>query len=725
MGDTLGPLLDSKMTLPAERRVELTPQEREALHAERYEKHERKVLAWLETPFVQAFTTQVSRGRVDRHLARRSEEAFLLCRQMMRDLDMTYWGFTWEQLLPWRTKWQQAHAHLARKAQVTRQGLWVSVAKTLLVLGVLPYSEQICFRGHVQPAILWLGRTTADEIRQVVLQAGKAMGYSIKDLLPAIAILLSILAWAQKRSLSELAWADCEGWLAWTTRKGRESHLPQTLWRLRKILVAMGHLPPSVLPSVRPGAARWFDWGETPAPMRETFERYLADVQLVYSPATIVGYRSCLRRFGHWLSQHFPTLTHFNQIERQHIEAYKKALSTMNCGDYISPGHGNRTFRRGQRMSKAQQLHQLIALRGFFQQLELLEYPDRPLRSLWRRRDLPQPDVPPLRVIPDADWHRLRQAIHGLDAQKVRHGQYRLSFLKAVLAVLFECGLRAGELCRLDLGCLILATDESHQEKTYWLRVPVGKLHQDRIIPVSLAVVQALDAWIAERGPQPALLDVRTNKRVDFLFTYRGIQLRYDALNRIIGDLCHLVGTRQRYTSHCFRHTLATHWRNKGMRLEMISKMLGHKSLDMTLRYSAVMSPVMRHEYEEAFAAIAEEYRTVAQVRVVLSPEAHLEAQKQWHEAMWVDLGIGWCGLSAYLPCESRLKCQRCPNFIPDKQRLPLLEEQRQHLIELRGLDVLPAPQRAEMKQAVTIVEENIRIAQHGQLAESGRLVPK
>ena len=132
----------------------------------------------------------------------------------------------------------------------------------------------------------------------------------------------------------------------------------------------------------------------------------------------------------------------------------------------------------------------------------------------------------------------------------------------------------------------------------------------------------------------------------------------------------------------------------------------------MTLRYSAVMSPVMRQEYEEAFAAIAEEYRTVAQVRVVLSPEAHLEAQKQWHEAMWVDLGIGWCGLSAYLPCDSRLKCQRCPNFIPDKQRLPLLEEQRQHLIELRGLDILPAPQRAEMKQAVAIVEENIRIAQ-------------
>ena len=704
------PPLDPKLAIPSERRVVLTPQERQTLHAERYEAHQREVLAWLEVPFVTTLTTQVSKSRSPRHLARRGEEAFLLCRQMMRDLDMTYWGFTWERLLPWRNRWQQSHAHLARKARITRRCLWISVTKTLLVLGVLPYSEQICYRNHVQPAVLWLGRTTADEIRGAVLQAGRAMGYSPKDLVPAVKFLLCILAWAQKRSLADLTWADCQGWQAWTTRRGRETHIPQTLFKLCKILVGMGHLPPQVLPAVRPGAAHWFNWGTTPAPMREGFERYLADVQLVYRPPTLVGYRSCLRRFGAWMSQHFPAVICFRQVQRQHIEAYKQALATMKCGEYVSSDHGNSTSHGGQLLSKVQQARQLIVLRGFFQHIELLEYPDRPPRLLWGRRDLPKPDDPPIRIIPDEDWHRLRYVVDHLDAPQIRHGQYPPTYLHAMLTVLFECGLRGSELCRLDLGCLIVATDGSQAEKTYWLRVPVGKLHQDRIIPVSLTVVRTLDAWIAVRGPQPALLDQRTGKHVDFLFTHRGTRLRFDVLNRIIGDLCRLAGTRRRYTSHCFRHTLATRWRNQGMRLEMISKMLGHKSLDMTLRYSAVMSPTLRQEFEEAFAAIAEEYRTVAQVRVVLSPEAHLEAQKHWREAMWVDLGIGWCGLSAYLPCESRLKCQRCPNFIPESERLPLLETQRQHLVELKGLRELPSARKAELEQAIGTVEGNIAV---------------
>jgi len=115
----------------------------------------------------------------------------------------------------------------------------------------------------------------------------------------------------------------------------------------------------------------------------------------------------------------------------------------------------------------------------------------------------------------------------------------------------------------------------------------------------------------------------------------------------------------------------------------------------MTLRYAAVMPPQLRREFEEAFAAIDEDYRATAQVRVLLSPEAHLAAQRQWRESLFVDLGIGWCGLTAYHPCETRLACHTCPNFLPDRERLPLLEQQRAHLIELRGLvDRIPGGRR-------------------------------
>ena len=122
------------------------------------------------------------------------------------------------------------------------------------------------------------------------------------------------------------------------------------------------------------------------------------------------------------------------------------------------------------------------------------------------------------------------------------------------------------------------------------------------------------------------------------------------------------------------------------MRIETIRRMLGHKDIRVTMRYAAVMPPQLRQEFEDAFAAIDEEHRATAQIRVLLSPEAHMDAQVQWRESLFVDLGTGWCGLGAFNPCEVRLACHGCPNFIPDKERLPLLENQRVNLIELRGL---------------------------------------
>jgi len=132
--------------------------------------------------------------------------------------------------------------------------------------------------------------------------------------------------------------------------------------------------------------------------------------------------------------------------------------------------------------------------------------------------------------------------------------------------------------------------------------------------------------------------------------------------------------------------------------------MLGHKDLKMTMRYAAVMPPLLRQEFETAFAQIDEEHRVTAQVRVLLSAEAHVEAQTTWRESLFVDLGIGWCGLTAYHPCETRLACHSCPNFLADRESLPLLERQRTNLVELRGLteQKLPTARQREAERELT-----------------------
>ncbi len=165
-----------------------------------------------------------------------------------------------------------------------------------------------------------------------------------------------------------------------------------------------------------------------------------------------------------------------------------------------------------------------------------------------------------------------------------------------------------------------------------------------------------------------------------------------------------------RYTSHQFRHTLAVQWRKNGMRLETISQMLGHTDLRMTLRYTAVMPETVRQEFDAAFTAIAEEHRTTAQVRVYLSPAAHLAASRQWRESLWVDLGVGFCGLSAYLPCQNRLACLPCPHFVATPEQLPRYGQQRENLIELRmlGETRLPPDRKRELDEAVEALDRTI-----------------
>jgi hypothetical protein len=204
--------------------------------------------------------------------------------------------------------------------------------------------------------------------------------------------------------------------------------------------------------------------------------------------------------------------------------------------------------------------------------------------------------------------------------------------------------------------------------------------------------------------------------RVRFRVTYIGITRHLhdwaQALSfeeELIGRMCKLGGV-PRATSHQFRHTLAVQWRKNGMRIETISRMLGHRSLQMTMRYAAVMPETLRSELDQAFSPIDDEHRISAQVRAVLSREAHIAAASTWRESLWVDLGIGWCGMSAFLPCANRLVCLPCPNFIEKREQLPLLKEQCGNLIELRvlGDEVLPDERKHDANDAIDSLDQRI-----------------
>ncbi len=640
-----------------------------------------------------------------------------LCARLMLELDDPYWAFDWGRLLAWEAAERATHAREGRSAKWRNRWAvtWSHVTTTLFFLGALPYHDALYRGNHRFFTRRWLGEERAQQIAERFLATARAIGYRHERQVrkQGLNVLYSVLVFARTTDPATLTRADLEAWEAQATAAGSRSRrvARASVTCIERVLAAMGYLGGE---APRAAAARQGEpatWGRTAPAMAATFERFLADLRTVRRPGTVESYRVALRRFGDWLREHDPAVGSVAEVRRAHIEAFKLALERMRCGDYTNAAAPFHAAHLGEPLSAAHKVRAVSCLRAFFERIEVLEYAERPGRPLFVRGDVARLDQPAPRFIPDADWQRLVATIEGLTPERALQHRLPRPFERtaAILAILLECALRAGELCRLDTGCLVMARDAATHADTHWLRVPLGKLHTDRLVPVRPALVHAVDAWMRARGPQPLHRDERTGKPRDLLFTWQGRALRPPLLNACIGRLCALAGV-PRYTSHQFRHTLAVQWRRNGMRLETISRLLGHSTLQMTLRYAAVMPATVRREFDAAFAAIDAEQRSAAAVRVVLSPEAHLEARRHWRESLWVDLGIGFCGLSAYLPCANRLACLPCPNWIPDRQDLPLLERQRSNLIELRTLVAsdLPSERAEELAGAVEALDQHI-----------------
>jgi Phage integrase family len=120
-----------------------------------------------------------------------------------------------------------------------------------------------------------------------------------------------------------------------------------------------------------------------------------------------------------------------------------------------------------------------------------------------------------------------------------------------------------------------------------WLHVPVGKLHDDRYLPLHPNLVARNDDDRARFVPpdHPLLLP-RPN----------GTALDRHAVTRMINRAGAAAGLPHIHP-HQLRHALATQAINRGMSLEAIAAMLGHRSMDMTLRYAKIANRTVADEY--------------------------------------------------------------------------------------------------------------------------------
>lgn len=147
---------------------------------------------------------------------------------------------------------------------------------------------------------------------------------------------------------------------------------------------------------------------------------------------------------------------------------------------------------------------------------------------------------------------------------------------KAILEVLYGCGLRVSELCNLKISNLFLDVE--------FIKVE-GKGNKERLIPIGEQAIKYLKIYLEEvRIHQPIKLG-----KEDYVFlNRRGNPLSRVMIFLIIKDLAAKIKLRKEISPHSFRHSFASHLVEGGADLRAVQDMLGHESITTTEIYTHI-----------------------------------------------------------------------------------------------------------------------------------------
>ena len=419
-------------------------------------------------------------------------------------------------------------------------------------------------------------------------------------------------------------------------RRGKPSaggNVAAVFHRLRLTLFHAGRISTLRPPTVKPPVSVT-GWDTAPTRFAETAQRYLEQVALSLQPNTVRHIDLDLRRFGTWLADTHPDVTGCADLRREHIEAFKLWLST------------HPTPRTGKPLNRVSIKDALINLHCFFTRIAEWGYPDAPTRTLMfpgtcRRQRCP--------VLDDIAAAKLLRATRS-DADPLS---------RLIVELLARTGIRRSELLALTADAVVQIGS------AYWLRIPIGKLHNDRYIPLHPQLKQLLDDWITHHRPT----GLRTNRLL--LEHNRPISShRVTAALRRTADAAGIGYV----TAHQLRHTLATQAVNRGMSLDAIAALLGHKTLAMTMVYARIADKTVAEEYFTVTEKVEALYGQPSQLGSDDEGREMRKLRSEMHRRM---LGNGYCARPVEMDCHFESICESCSFFVTTIEFRPTLQRQR------------------------------------------------
>lgn len=157
---------------------------------------------------------------------------------------------------------------------------------------------------------------------------------------------------------------------------------------------------------------------------------------------------------------------------------------------------------------------------------------------------------------------------------------------RAIIEVLFSCGLRVSELINLKISCLFM--DEG------FVRI-LGKGNKERLVPISKKAVKEIKFWFADRN----LMNIKKGEEDYVFLNRRGAHLTRTMILIMIKKTAEEAGIKKTVSPHTLRHSFATALLEGGADLRAIQMMLGHESIGTTEIYTHIDTSTLRQEILE------------------------------------------------------------------------------------------------------------------------------
>lgn len=287
----------------------------------------------------------------------------------------------------------------------------------------------------------------------------------------------------------------------------------------------------------------------------KSFEAYL-QLEKGLSSATIVAYLRDLQK----LVEYF---------EMQDIEQPITATTLEQLQGFL-------TYLNELGLSVNSQARIVSGIKAFFEYLileELVEYDPSVLLSAPKStQSLPA-------VLSPQDIANMINAIDHSKAEGLRN--------RAIIEVLYACGLRVSELTDLKLSNLYL--------KVGFVKV-IGKGNKERMIPIGETAIKHLEFYLHERAQ---MTNIKPKSEDIVFLNRRGGQLSRQMIFYVVKDLAALAGIDQVISPHTFRHSFATHLIEGGANLKIIQDLLGHRSITTTELYTHLDMTYLRETIQQ------------------------------------------------------------------------------------------------------------------------------